>query len=148
MKSKTALWLYIIFRSLLGIVFIWSGISKLLSPDEFAGIISAYALLPDNLVSPAAIALPAAELVFGIALLFDTRISLEAVTGMLLLFVAVLLYGIVQDINVDCGCFSKEETGGQNSLRYALYRDFVFIVMVIYMYTWRIFNREKNIPAV
>jgi uncharacterized membrane protein YphA (DoxX/SURF4 family) len=142
MKNRTAFWVYHIFKTILGAVFIWSGVSKLLSPDDFAAIISAYGLVPENFVYPVSIGLPAAEFAAGLALLFDVRLSLEAVTGMLLLFVAVLWFGMVEELDVDCGCFSTEELSEQNSLRSAMYRDFIFLGMVVYLFVWRKMNRE------
>jgi uncharacterized membrane protein YphA (DoxX/SURF4 family) len=141
MKSRGAFWTYRVFRTILGLIFIWSGVSKLLSPEDFAAIISAYGLVSEKLVYPVAVGLPVLEFAAGVSLLFDIRLSLEAVTGMLLLFIAVLWFGMVEDLDVDCGCFSAEEIGEQNSLRNALYRDFLFLVMVFYLYAWRWRNR-------
>jgi uncharacterized membrane protein YphA (DoxX/SURF4 family) len=142
MRSRTALWVYRIFRTILGLIFIWSGVSKLLAPDDFAAIISAYGLVSERLVYPVAVGLPVLEFAAGISLLFDIRFSLEAVTGMLLLFIAVLWFGMVEDLDIDCGCFSAEEIGEQNSLRNAMYRDFLFLAMAVYMYLWRRINRD------
>jgi uncharacterized membrane protein YphA (DoxX/SURF4 family) len=142
MRSTQAFWIYRIVRTILGIIFIWSGVSKLLSPDDFAAIISAYGLVSEKLVYPVAAGLPALEFAAGILLLFDIRLSLEAVTGMIILFIAVLWFGIVEDLDVDCGCFSPEEIGEQTSLRNAMYRDFLFLVMAVYMYIWRRVNRD------
>ncbi len=142
MRSRKAFWIYRTFGSILGLVFIWSGVSKLLSPDNFAAIISAYGLVPEKLLYPVARGLPALEFAAGVSLLFDIRLSLEAVTGMLLLFIAVLWFGMIEDLDVDCGCFSAEEIGEQTSLRSALYRDFVFMAMAAYMFAWRLLNRD------
>lgn len=142
MRRRRTFWIYRIFRTFLGIVFIWSGVSKLLSPDDFAAIISAYELVPEKLLFPVAVGLPALEFAAGISLLFDTRLSLETVTGLLVLFIAVLWFGMVEDIDVDCGCFSTEEIGEQTSLRNAMYRDFFFMAMAVYMYAWRWLNRD------
>jgi len=71
--------------------------------------------------------------------LLDIRGSLAIVSGMLVLFMAILLYGIQLGLDIDCGCFGPHdpESRAFHSLRPALYRDFVMMAGVIYLYVWR-----------
>jgi len=120
-------------------LFIFSGLTKLVDPARFAEIIAAYGLLPDMLVSIAAIALPLVELLAGISLIANVRGSLAIITLLMGLFMAVLGYGIWQGLDVDCGCFSPEDPEAQafHGLRQALYRDMVIMAVLIGMYAWR-----------
>jgi hypothetical protein len=71
------------------------------------------------------------------ALFFSVRWGLMAITGLLVLFVAVLGYGILSDLNVDCGCFGPEEIAGQQSLRQAFIRDLLLIGAASFLYYTR-----------
>jgi hypothetical protein len=131
-------WLYRAMRIALALLFLYAGGIKLLDPKAFARIISAYEIVPDALLPFVAVGLPVLEVLAGLALLFDIRGSLAVISGLLLLFVGVLGYGIIQDLDVDCGCFGAEELSRRDSLRHALYRDLVLVGMVVpYLYLSR-----------
>lgn len=132
-------WLYRLLRFGLAILFIYGGMMKLFDPKEFARAISAYDLVPEMLLPFVAIGLPLLETAAGIGLLFDIRGSLTVISGLLSLFVFVLGYGILGDLNVDCGCFGAEELAQQDSLRQAFYRDLVLVGIVVpflYLSRW------------
>ena len=131
------LWAYRIVRYILGGIFAWAGISKLMAPRTFAQLISSYELIPDVLLLPVAIGLPLLELIAGIGLIFDVRGSLEIVTGLILLFIFILWFGILIGLDIDCGCFSPIELREHDSLRYALYRDFLFLGLASYLFMCR-----------
>jgi hypothetical protein len=90
------------------------------------------------LLAPVAIGLPLLELLAGIGLLFEIPGALSAIFGMLLMFCFVLWYGILKDLDIDCGCFSTEELKGQDSLRQALYRDLVMIAVCGHLFLYRL----------
>jgi len=137
MQSFT--WVYTILRWILGIVFVYSGVAKLIDPETFAVLIDAYGLLPEVLLMPVAVMLPAAEVLTGAGLIADLRGSLAGITGLLVLFVIILGYGILMGLDVDCGCFGPEdpESHAFHNLRPALYRDLVMLAAVACMYAWR-----------
>lgn len=142
-----SIWLYRLVRFGLAAVFIWSGAAKLLDPGSFARVISAYGLVWDVFVWPLALGLPLLELLAGIGLFFDVRFSLSAITGMLMLFAGVLWFGLLGDLDVDCGCFSASERAEHHGLRAALYRDLAFIGLALYLYWWR-FMRFRSTRAI
>ncbi|MCF8130673.1 MAG: DoxX family membrane protein [Deltaproteobacteria bacterium] len=132
-------WSYCIIRIVLSAVFFSSGISKLFSPESFAVIIEAYGIIPDSWVTPVSIGLPALEVLLAVGLLLDIRGSLAGTAALLALFMAILGYGIHLGLDVDCGCFGPEDPEAEafHSLRSALYRDFVMVAAVLYLYGWR-----------
>jgi uncharacterized membrane protein YphA (DoxX/SURF4 family) len=136
---------YRLLRISIGGIFIYSGAIKLLDVKGFARMISLYDLVPEQLLAPVAIGLPVLELVAGIGLLFEIPGTLSAIFGMLLMFCSILWYGILQDLDIDCGCFSTAELKGQNSLRQALYRDFVMISVCCYLYLYRFFRIRREL---
>lgn len=136
---KTMDWLYTFCRWALGFVFIYAGGTKLLEPEIFAVLIEAYGIVPEGLLFPVAIGLPLLEVIAGIGLLFDIRGSLALLTGMLVLFIAVLVYGIWMGLDVDCGCFAPEDPEAEafHGLKLALFRDIIMMVGVVFIYGWR-----------
>jgi hypothetical protein len=130
-------WPDLAIRGFLAFLFVYGGGIKLTDPKAFAATLSHYDLIPGMLLPVVAVGLPALEVAAGAALIFNIRGSLEVVTGLLVLFVAVLGFGILTDLNVDCGCFGPEETAGQQSLRWAFFRDLLLIGAAFFLYRTR-----------
>lgn len=139
--------IYHLIRVLISVIFLWSGLSKLINPAEFAVIVDGYGLISDAWILPLAMILPLLEMVFGLGLLLEIRGSLAVITGLLMLFLAILSYGIWLGLDVDCGCFGPKDPESEaiHSLRPALYRDFAMITGVVYLYVWRYYRSIKPI---
>lgn len=135
----SSIWPYRLIRIILAFVFLWSGMAKLLEPRYFAFIIEAYGLIPESWIKPAAVGLPAMEVIAAVGLLLDIRGCLSLLAGLLVLFMAILFYGIWLGLDIDCGCFSAGDLEGDayHGLRSALYRDALMMAGVIYLYFWR-----------
>lgn len=140
-------WIYRGLRWGLALVFLYAGAIKLADPYSFAILIEAYGLIPDALLMPTAIVLPALEVVAAIGLLFDLRGSLMVIAVLLAIFILVLGYGLWMGLDVDCGCFGPEDPEGKAyaSIRPALYRDFVLVGGVLLLYGWR--HRFRLMPV-
>ncbi len=139
-------WMYRMTRWVLAAVFLYSGIGKLSDPGSFAVIIDAYGLIPETWVMPAAVFLPLIEVIAAVGLVFDARLSLETLTVLLLLFMAVLGYGIHLGLDIDCGCFGAgdPEYRAFSGLRAALYRDAAMLAAMLCLYARRICRKEKK----
>ncbi len=134
----TSVWLYRLIRTGLAGLFIYGGVMKLFDPKAFARTIDGYGLVPEELLPVVAIGLPIIETVAGMGLLLDIRGSLAAITGLLALFICVLSYGMLLNLDVDCGCFGAEDLAKQAGLRQAFRRDlFLAGVVVPYLYLSR-----------
>ena len=133
-------------RYLLAAVFLWSGITKLLDPVSFGVLIDAYGLIPKPWIMPVAIMLSSLEAIAGAGLIFDIHGSLAIITGMVILFVAILSYGIHMGLDIDCGCFGPQDSEAKafHGLRTALYRDFVLMAGVLYLYAWRFYRSRRT----
>lgn len=140
-------WLYKLCRWTLGGLFIYAGSTKLLDPKTFAALIDAYAIVPEGLLILVAIVLPLLELIAGIGLLFDIRGSLAMLTGLLVLFIAVLAHSIWMGLDVDCGCFGPEDPEAEafHGLRQSLFRDLVMMAGVFFIYIWRQYRAIRPI---
>ena len=141
---------YGIVRWLLAGIFVWAGGVKLLDPVAFAVLIDSYGIVPDALLMPVAVGLPLLEVVAGIGLALDIRGSLPVISGLLAVFIAILLYGIHMGLDVDCGCFGPEdsESRAYHGLRQALYRDFAMAAGLAFIYGWRRFRGIRPINPV
>lgn len=140
--SPTARSIYQLLKVLLVAVFFWSGVQKGLAPQQFAEVVAAYGLLPTLLIVPAALLLIVAEIITAIGLIFEGRGSLALITLMLLLFLAVLGYGIVLGLDIDCGCFGPNDPEhlAFHDLREAFIRDLCLLCACGYLYCWRFIN--------
>ena len=139
-------WLPFLIRLALGLVFIYAGTVKLSAPKSFARIISQYDLVPSALLPVLAIGLPVLELLAGIGIILSVRGSLTLTFSLLILFVTVLWYGILNNLDVDCGCFSAEDLKSRAGLWQAFYRDLVMIGAAVFLYLLRWVQSGRKLP--
>jgi rhodanese-related sulfurtransferase len=130
-------------------VFLYAGVTKLQDPKAFAVLIKSYGILPGSLLMPVAIGLPLLEVVAAVALIFDIRGALAVISGLLVVFITILVYGIRMGLDVDCGCFGPEdiESRAYHGLRDALNRDLIMGGGIAYLYAWRRFRSFRPIPV-
>lgn len=131
--------LYILLRWIIGTIFIYAGITKLIEPVVFATLIDAYGLLPEIMIMPVAVVLPVLEIIAGVALIFDIKYALVLITALLTLFIAVLAFGISMGLDIDCGCFGPgdPEAKAFHGLKTTLYKDLIMAVSIAYLFLWR-----------
>ncbi|MBP1750812.1 MAG: putative rane protein [Deltaproteobacteria bacterium] len=127
----------------LAAVFVYAGSVKLMDPKAFARIISHWDLVPEFFLPVVAVGLPALEVLAGLALIFDMRMGLHTISGMMIMFIIVLGYGVLLGLDVDCGCFGPQELQERQGLQHAFYRDLVFLGAVIFLY-WSRFMRNRR----
>jgi len=141
------MWSYRLVRVILATIFLWSGLTKLIDPASFAVIMEAFGLIPESLTMQAAVGLPILEIILAIGLLLDISGSLTIITGLLFMFMAILIYGILIGLDIDCGCFGSEDSKSEifHGLRPALYRDIMMMVGVVYLYLWRYYRPAKTV---
>lgn len=141
--------IYQFCRWALGIIFIYAGGTKLPEPEIFTVLIEAYGIVPDALLMPVAIGLPLLEVIAGIGILFELRGSLALITGLLVLFIAILGYGIRMGLDVDCGCFGPGDPEAEafHGLRLSLFRDFFMMALVIFLYGRRRYRAIRPASA-
>ena len=130
----------------LGLIFLFAGLPKLLNWHDFALIVDSYALLPDYLVVPAAVAIALLEVLAAVLLLCNRPQGLWGISVLLLLFIVVLSYAIWQGLDIDCGCFGPEDPEHRAfaGLRLALFRDFLLSIPVLYLFWYRYKSIKSN----
>lgn len=100
-------------RLILAAVFLYAGWDKVLHPEDFASQVAAYRLIPRELVTLVAMALPWLELLAGGLLLVGFLSASNAlVLGMLSLgFAGGAALALARGLNIECGCFSTSSSG-------------------------------------
>jgi uncharacterized membrane protein YphA (DoxX/SURF4 family) len=100
----------LIGRILLGAIFIYAGVSKILNPDQFAQAVMNYRIVPLVSVNLFAIVLPWLELVSGILLLVGlfSGGSIVMITLLMALFLGAIGSALLRGLDISCGCFSPD----------------------------------------
>lgn len=99
-------------RIFLGLIFAYSGYTKLIEPVEnFRGAIAAYGIIPYLFIPFLAYVIPWIELVFGVFLLLGylSRVSALVLGVMSVSFVLLILVTrlVTGTLPADCGCFGE-----------------------------------------
>lgn len=99
--------LLVLFRLVLGGLFVYAGVVKVLDPLDFAQSIRNYDLVGQSLSFVAAIVLPWVEILAGVALAAGVwkRASALIITALLVFFILLTLVTILRGLDIDCGCF-------------------------------------------
>jgi uncharacterized membrane protein YphA (DoxX/SURF4 family) len=103
-------YLLLIFRIILGFIFIYAGIEKIIDPEGFARSISNYKLLPFPAVNFFAVILPWIELIAGLLLVLGIAVKENSfiITSLLGIFIIAIIISLFRGLNIDCGCFGTD----------------------------------------
>ena len=127
--------LVLIFRVVLGVIFIYASLDKIAHPDQFARIIYNYKILPGFLINVFAITLPWVELIAGVLLilgLFTESASL-LISFMLMIFVVAISINLYRGVDLNCGCFSTDPAGKKEGAS-LLIKDFLLLFLGIMIF--------------
>tara|TARA_Y100001970_G_scaffold88829_1_gene112126 strand:+ start:3872 stop:4327 length:456 start_codon:yes stop_codon:yes gene_type:complete len=139
---------YIIFvsRLILGIVFIYASIDKIIDPVSFSDTIDNYHISPYSLNNLAALIIPWIELLIGICLIFGIYIegASSIAIFLLLFFIFIISQALARGINIDCGCFDLNSKNLEDvDLRIKMIRriveDFLFLALAFLI---NIYNKK------
>jgi uncharacterized membrane protein YphA (DoxX/SURF4 family) len=103
-RHKTAL---LVFRVVVGGLFVYAGAVKVLEPLDFAQNILNYRLVGQSLAFITALVLPWLEILAGAFLVAGVwkRGAALVVSGLLVFFIALTAVTMIRGLDVDCGCF-------------------------------------------
>jgi uncharacterized membrane protein YphA (DoxX/SURF4 family) len=101
--------LLLVFRVVLGGLFIYAGVVKVVDPLGFAQDIRNYRLVGQSLAFVAAVVLPWLEILAGAFLIAGIwkRGATLVITGLLVFFIVLTLVTMARGLDVDCGCFGS-----------------------------------------
>lgn len=124
--------LKVFFRYLLGVIFLISGISKIISPENFINEIGRSIFFSSSLDTIIAYTIILAEITLALLIFFKFNkwvLNLTILT--LVIFCCYLVYKIISHDNSDCGCFGNFIY--QSNLS-ALNQDIFLIIISVYLY--------------
>ena len=132
------------FRILIALVFIISGIIKLLSAKDFISSINSFEVVPVSLQLPIGYLIIMLEIVLGVLILLNVKLnfSLKTIISILIIFTAFLIVKYSEGAEVSCGCFGDLSTG-KISISNIL-RNLILIIVAIVVLSYNIKLGSKN----
>ena len=127
---------------LIGALFIYAGVVKVLDPVRFAGDIENYHILPWPVGVRLAFYLPWLEILCGLALIFRRLYSgaLVLVLALMLVFIGATISAKARGLDISCGCFGH--VSDQLSFAWHLVLDLVLITaLVLLLFRQRALSR-------
>ena len=132
-------------RLILGGVFIYASIDKILYPKEFASIVMRYEILPEKLAIYFAFLLPWAELFLGIFVILGIFVRESAISLSFLVFIfmiAIAIRSLAGPLE-NCGCFRITASGTPQSIAFLIFRDILFLLCGLIL---ALPNKAKRLP--
>jgi len=132
-----------VLRLVVGGIFIYAGVIKILDPAKFAADVANYRMLPLALVNFVAITLPWVETVVGILMVMGFWLPASAlvITGLMGVFMAAIGQALARGLNIQCGCFGTVEGGKMDAV--TLVRDVALFVCAAWLF-WHSSSTESN----
>lgn len=128
--------LVLVSRLILGSVFIYASIDKIVNPGDFAKIVGNYHVLPFGIENLLAIILPWVEFIAGVCLIVGVMVDGATILVILMniVFIFAITQALARGISVECGCFSvASDTGSAIGVKTIL-RDigYLFLAYIVY----------------
>ena len=125
----------LLIRLILGLVFIYASISKIINPLDFSIDIQNYRILPDSLTNLVAIILPWLELYCGLFIIFGilSRVSAAAIAFLMSVFIIALISALIRGLDINCGCFNPGDTADKVGI-VKIIEDLFYLAMALYCY--------------
>ncbi len=126
----------LISRLILGAVFIYASLDKIMNPDDFAKAIGNYHVLPFGLENLLALVLPWVELLTGLCLIIGVMVDGATVLIILMniIFIFAISQALARGISIECGCFSVSSEGGDNIWLQTILRDIGYLLLAYVVY--------------
>jgi cobalt-zinc-cadmium efflux system protein len=133
----------LVARLILGGVFIYASLDKILHPAAFADAVFNYQLLPSQLINLMALTLPWLELTLGVLLLSGIWLpgATLGVNLLLITFLGALVINSARGLNISCGCFSTD-TAAAGLSWWDVLRDIFFFSLSVYLLSYYTIRRQ------
>jgi len=134
-------YLLLAFRFVVGGVFIWAGILKILNPLDFAQNIANYRVFPQVISFSLALVLPWIEVLSGFFLIAGIfrKASALLISCLLVGFLVLIFSAILRGLDIDCGCFG--------SLSKKVDYKLILTDIVLLFFSLNIFFSRKSITS-
>ena len=136
-------------RMILGAVFIYASIGKIIHPADFAKAVYNYQILPDTLINLTAVTLPWLELILGIFLILGFWLPGAVLLSNLLLvtFFGALVFNLSRGLDIHCGCFSTSQQSPSLCMCLYVIRDVIFFLLGLYLLSHIILQKRRAFAA-
>ena len=126
-------YLTLFFRIVVGAIFLWASLDKIIDPAKFARDISNYHIVPLGLENTIALILPWLEFFIGTGLIIGVMVDGSIIISSVLLitFNIMIAQAMARGVNIDCGCGLKE---GQLVGFEKLIENFIFILFSYFVF--------------
>jgi len=124
-------------RIVTGMLFVYSGIMKIIDPAAFGKVIVMYDIAPAVMVPYIAIVLPFVETLAGLFLMTGFRIKAVALIAMTMMvaFSIAIAVNVVRGRSFDCGCFELGRFGISEDVSiYLVLRDGVLFLFFLLLF--------------
>jgi hypothetical protein len=147
-ESKGMWWAQVAARLIMAGIFMYASIDKIAHPAAFAKDIYNYQILPDALINLTALVLPWLELFLGLCLVAGIWLpgAVFTVNGLLIVFMASLIFNLARGLDVNCGCFGSDGLGPSMSTGWYLLRDVLFLAVGTFLFYAVFLNRRRERP--
>lgn len=144
LKSETRKGLFLALRWIVALIFIYSGLVKIMNPTAFAEQVDNYRLLPYFFVTLAAAILPWLELFCGFLLIFGRWLpgATLVLVVLNLVFLIAVISALVQGLDISCGCFSIGDEGTRIGIK-KLIENVALLLVTIVIYWQALFTRSR-----
>jgi uncharacterized membrane protein YphA (DoxX/SURF4 family) len=133
-------WFGLLARLVVGGVWLAAGALKIPDPASSVRAVRAYDLLPESAVPTVGHALPALEIVLGVALIVGVLIRFSAVLSALLqvAFIIGISSAWVRGLEIECGCFGNGgvDTNAAAHYPWDIARDVGLLLLSLWL-VWR-----------
>jgi uncharacterized membrane protein YphA (DoxX/SURF4 family) len=135
-ESKCLRWAQVAARLIMAGIFIYASIDKIAYPAAFAKDVYNYQILPDALINLTALILPWLEMFLGLCLVAGIWLpgAVITVNGLLIVFMASLIFNLARGLDVNCGCFSTGSDAPAISAGWYLLRDVGFLAVGVFLF--------------
>ena len=125
--------LVLVARIVLGLVFLWASVYKIVDPGSFARSVANYRLLPEGWVNFFAVVLPWMEFLCALLLVFGqwVRTSSLVIAGLLSMFMVAVSLSMIRGLDIHCGCFDPR-SGRKIGLR-LLGEDALYTILAVFL---------------
>ena len=116
-----------VVRILLGIVLIFSGITKIIDPSKAVDFMLEFKVIPEFLILIVVSILPILEILIGVLLISGMYQKFASISALVLFsgFFIISIYGTIIGLSSDCGCFGsviKSRIGWSMVVRNGVYQ--------------------------
>ncbi len=133
-------------RWIVGILFIYASLHKIVDPCTFAYAVENYKVLPHQfLINSMAVYLPFLELICGTALLLNTRTRGASllISMMTLMFIIAISINMILGRSFDCGCFSPYAPDYIKNPVNLLIKDIFILAGAVFVYIFSRGNKQS-----